>query len=75
MLQSTASDPLFEFYRPYDPKCPDRKRDGECLEIMMNGEDDPYVEKNFIYNMSHGFFDHINSMRENYREMLAEDTL
>ena len=21
------------FYRPYDPMCPDRKRDEECLEI------------------------------------------
>jgi len=26
----------FEFYRPYDPLCPDRKRDGECLEITTD---------------------------------------
>ena len=30
------AEELFVFYRPYDPQCPDRKKDGECLEILDN---------------------------------------
>jgi hypothetical protein len=27
----------YNFYRPFDPRCPDNKRDGECLETIDDG--------------------------------------
>lgn len=36
LIAKRETEELFVFYRPYDPQCPDRKKDGECLEILDN---------------------------------------
>lgn len=61
------------FYRPYDPLCPDRKRDGECLEIHPDpsGRETKGPESTTYIAMK--MFDLINWIRKEDNNVLVEE--
>mgnify|MGYP000861036969 CR=1 FL=1 len=62
--QELDFDELYAFYRPYDPLCPDRKRDGECLEIHPNPSGRENKGPESTTHIAEGIFDLINWIRD-----------
>ena len=64
---------LYAFYRPYDPLCPDWKRDGECLEIHPNPSARENRGPESTTHIAEGIFDLINWIRDEDNNVLIEE--
>ena len=73
LIAQRETEELFVFYRPYDPQCPDRKKDGECLEILDNPKTTKNLDPETTWILSEKLFDEINWIRVEDNKVLVDE--